>query len=60
MIDVNDLRVGVTFTMDGELYKVIEYQHSQARPRQRHHPHQTAQPAHRRDPCSATSSRAIA
>lgn len=27
MIDVNDLRVGVTFTMDGELYKVIEYQH---------------------------------
>ncbi len=27
MIDVNDLRVGVTFTMDGELYKVVEYQH---------------------------------
>lgn len=27
MIDVNDLRVGVTFTMDGELYRVIEYQH---------------------------------
>jgi len=27
MIDVNELRRGVTFTMDGELYKVIEYQH---------------------------------
>ena len=27
MIDVNGLRKGVTFTMDGELYKVIEYQH---------------------------------
>jgi elongation factor P len=27
MIDVNELRKGVTFTMDGELYKVIEYQH---------------------------------
>ncbi len=27
MIDVNELRKGVTFTMDGQLYKVIEYQH---------------------------------
>ena len=27
MIDVNELRKGVTFTMDRELYKVIGYQH---------------------------------
>ena len=27
MIDVNALRKGVTFTMDGELFKVIDYQH---------------------------------
>jgi len=27
MIDVNELRAGTTFTMDGELYKVLEYQH---------------------------------
>jgi elongation factor P len=27
MIDVNELRKGVTFTMDDELYRVIEYQH---------------------------------
>ncbi len=27
MIDVNELRRGVTFTMDGELYRVIGYQH---------------------------------
>ena len=27
MIDVNELRKGVTFTMDGEIYKVLEYQH---------------------------------
>ena len=27
MIDVNELRKGVTFTMDGALFKVIEYQH---------------------------------
>jgi elongation factor P len=27
MIDVNGLRKGVTFTMDDELYKVIDYQH---------------------------------
>jgi len=27
MIDVNELRVGVTFIMGGELYKVLEYQH---------------------------------
>ena len=27
MIDVNELRKGITFTMDGELYKVLEYQH---------------------------------
>ena len=26
MIDVNELRKGVTFTMDGELFKVIDYQ----------------------------------
>jgi elongation factor P len=28
MIDVNDLRKGVTFTLDGDLYKVISYQHT--------------------------------
>lgn len=28
MIDVNDLRKGVTFTLDGELYKVLEYSHN--------------------------------
>jgi len=27
MIDVNELRKGVTFTMDSQLYKVLEYQH---------------------------------
>ncbi|MGD1996688.1 MAG: elongation factor P [Anaerolineae bacterium] len=27
MIDVNELRTGATFTMDGALYKVLEYQH---------------------------------
>jgi elongation factor P len=27
MIDVNELRRGATFTMDGELYKVLEYRH---------------------------------
>jgi elongation factor P len=27
MIDVNELRKGVTFTMDGELYKVLDYLH---------------------------------
>lgn len=27
MIDVNELRKGVTFTMDGELFKVVDYQH---------------------------------
>lgn len=27
MIDVNELRKGVTFTMDGALYRVLEYQH---------------------------------
>ncbi|TET53902.1 MAG: elongation factor P [Anaerolineales bacterium] len=27
MIDVNELRKGVTFTMNGALYKVLEYQH---------------------------------
>jgi elongation factor P len=28
MIDVNDLRKGVTFEFDGNLYKVIEYSHN--------------------------------
>ena len=28
MIDVNQLRRGVTFTQDGELYKVTEYSHN--------------------------------
>jgi elongation factor P len=28
MIDVNDLRRGVSFTFDGELYKVLEYSHN--------------------------------
>ncbi len=27
MIDVNELRKGVTFTMGGELYRVLEYEH---------------------------------
>ena len=27
MIDVNELRRGVTFTIDGALYRVLEYQH---------------------------------
>jgi elongation factor P len=27
VIDVNALRKGVTFTMDGEIFKVLEYQH---------------------------------
>lgn len=27
MIDVNELRSGVTFDLDGELYKVLEYSH---------------------------------
>ena len=27
MIDVNQLRKGTTFTEDGDLFKVIEYQH---------------------------------
>src|SRR5687767_2755953 len=27
MIDVNDLRKGVTFIMDGELFRVLEYHH---------------------------------
>lgn len=27
MIDVNELRRGATFTMDGELYRVLEYEH---------------------------------
>ena len=28
MIDVNQLRRGVSFTQDGNLYKVTEYSHS--------------------------------
>lgn len=28
MIDVNDLRKGVTFTLDGNLYRVLEYAHN--------------------------------
>jgi elongation factor P len=28
MIDVNDLRRGVTFTTDGDLYRVLEYSHN--------------------------------
>lgn len=28
MIDVNDLRKGVTFTVDGSIYKVLEYAHN--------------------------------
>ena len=27
MIDVHQLRKGTTFTLDGEIYKVIEFQH---------------------------------
>ena len=28
MIDVNDLRKGVTFELDSSLYKVLEYSHN--------------------------------
>ena len=28
MIDVNDLRKGVTFESDGNLYKVLDYHHN--------------------------------
>ena len=28
MIDVNDLRKGVTFELDGDIYKVLEYSHN--------------------------------
>jgi len=28
MIDVNDLRKGVTFTLDGQLFKVMDYSHN--------------------------------
>jgi len=28
MIDVNELRKGVTFQLDGELYKVLDYTHN--------------------------------
>jgi len=28
MIDVNDLRKGVTFQSDGNLYRVLEYTHN--------------------------------
>ncbi len=28
MIDVNDLRKGVTFTVDGNIYRVLEYSHN--------------------------------
>jgi elongation factor P len=28
MIDVNDLRKGVTFTLDGQLFRVLEYSHN--------------------------------
>jgi elongation factor P len=30
MIDVNDLRKGVTFDMDGTLYKVLDYHHNKS------------------------------
>ncbi|MGC8857137.1 MAG: elongation factor P [Anaerolineae bacterium] len=30
MIDVNDLRKGVTFELDGTLYKVLDYSHNKA------------------------------
>jgi elongation factor P len=30
MIDVNDLRKGVTFELDGSLYKVLEYSHNKS------------------------------
>ena len=28
MIDVNELRKGVTFELDGNLYKVVDYSHN--------------------------------
>ena len=30
MIDVNDLRKGVTFELDNALYKVLEYSHNKS------------------------------
>ena len=30
MIDVNDLRKGVTFVLDGNLYKVLDYSHNKS------------------------------
>lgn len=30
MIDVNELRKGVTFEMDGQLYKVLDYEHNKS------------------------------
>ena len=30
MIDVNDLRKGVTFELDDELFKVLEYSHNKS------------------------------
>ena len=41
MIDVNELRKGVTFEQDGDLYKVMEYSHKQTRPRLSHYPDQS-------------------
>ena len=28
MIDVNDLRKGTTFELDGQIYRVLEYSHN--------------------------------
>ena len=47
MIDVNDLRKGVTFELDDMLFKVIEYSHNKSGTRQRFHPCQGPQPADR-------------
>ncbi|HPG20352.1 MAG TPA: elongation factor P, partial [Flexilinea sp.] len=30
MIDVNELRKGVTFEIDGELLKVLDYEHNKS------------------------------
>ena len=45
MIDVNELRKGVTFELDGGLYKVLEYSHNKTGRGQRIHQGEGPQPA---------------
>ena len=42
MIDVNDLRKGVTFELDGNLFKVIEYSHHKPGSHSRSNGHRAA------------------